>query len=195
MLWWFYLWGGLQSCSQDQDKQEEEEVVEEDGGGSGWSVGAGEECLQAERTAHPVRAGRGHWLPAGLLSQRQAALGAGQLYDMPGGDWAPWSPLTLPTCLPALSQPLQCPCVTPCLFLKCLDGFNSYYKRLHLIPCSLHPPYQNSMCYIFTVTHTHTHKHVLLSFWGQCIDSHSVRGGFTKTATCLTPTFNLDMTW
>lgn len=42
-------------------------------------MGAGEECLQAERTAHPVGAGCGHRLPAGLLPQRQAALGAGQL--------------------------------------------------------------------------------------------------------------------
>ena len=49
-------------------------------------MGAGEECLQAERTAHPVRVGRGHWLPAGLLPQRQAAVGAGQLHKMPGGD-------------------------------------------------------------------------------------------------------------
>lgn len=90
-----FLWVGLQSCSQDQDKQEEEEVVE-DGGGSGWSVGAGEECLQAERPAHPVCAGRSHWLPAGLLPQRQAALWAGQLVKTRGADCDP--PPILPTC-------------------------------------------------------------------------------------------------
>lgn len=52
-------------------------------------MGAGEECLQAERTAYTVCAGRGHWLPAGLLPQRQAALRAGQLVKMPGGDCDP----------------------------------------------------------------------------------------------------------
>lgn len=52
--------------------------MEEDGAGSGGSVGQSKECLQAERTAHPVGAGRGHRLPAGLLPERQAALRAGQ---------------------------------------------------------------------------------------------------------------------
>lgn len=56
--------------------------MEEDGSGSGRSVGAGEERLQAEWTAHPVCAGRGHRLPAGLLPQGQAALRAGQLVKM-----------------------------------------------------------------------------------------------------------------
>lgn len=59
---------------QQQQQQQEVEEAEEDGGGSGRSVGAGEERLQAEWTAHPVCAGRGHWLPAGLLPQGQAAL-------------------------------------------------------------------------------------------------------------------------
>lgn len=66
--------GGLRSSSQNQDKQ-----VEEDGTGSGGSVGQSKECLQAERTAYPVCAGRGHRLPVGLLPERQAALRAGQL--------------------------------------------------------------------------------------------------------------------
>lgn len=44
---------------------------------------ASEECLQAERTAHPVCAGCGHWLPAGLLPQGQAALRAGQSAKVP----------------------------------------------------------------------------------------------------------------
>lgn len=75
-------------------------MVVEDGSGSGRSVGAGEECLQAERTAHPVCAGRGHRLPAGLLPQRQAALGAGQL----NADRDPRTLLHLMPFLPAFSQ-------------------------------------------------------------------------------------------
>lgn len=51
----------------------------EDGGSSGRSMGAGEERVQAERATHPVCAGRGHRLPAGLLPQREATLRAGQL--------------------------------------------------------------------------------------------------------------------
>lgn len=48
-----------------------------DGGGAGRSVCAGERCLQAERAAHPLCAGRHHRLPAGILPAHQAALGAG----------------------------------------------------------------------------------------------------------------------
>lgn len=53
-------------------KKKEEEIVSENGLGRG--VGAGEKCVQAKRTAHHVRAGRGHRLSTGLLPQRKAAL-------------------------------------------------------------------------------------------------------------------------
>lgn len=44
-----------------------------DGGGVGRSVCAGEGCLQAERTAHPLRAGCRHRLLARVLPAHQAA--------------------------------------------------------------------------------------------------------------------------
>ncbi len=131
-------------------------------------MGAGEECLQAERTAHPVCPGRGHWLPAGLLPQRQAALRAGQLLKMPVGDCDPWFHLT-PTCpSPAcLNSFVKCLCVAPCLFLKCQDGFrhhNSLHKRLHLIPCSLHLPLY--LCVTRHLFHNHTHTNMYHSLSG-----------------------------
>ena len=46
--------------------------------GAGRSVGSGEECVPTERTPHPLRAGGGHRVPAGLLPALQAPLHTGQ---------------------------------------------------------------------------------------------------------------------
>lgn len=41
-------------------------------------MGEGEERLQAERSSHPLSAGRGRWMSAGVLPANEAAVGAGQ---------------------------------------------------------------------------------------------------------------------
>lgn len=117
---------------QQPQQQQEVEEAEEDGGGSGRSVGAGEERLQAERTAHPVRAGRGHWLPAGLLPQGQAALRAGQLVKMPCGERV--APLLYPPdcvmCFPAEESPSWTQTLV-------------FTSNKHVVPCVFAQPHQN----------------------------------------------------
>ncbi|CAF92563.1 unnamed protein product, partial [Tetraodon nigroviridis] len=76
-------------------------------------VGAGEERLQAERAAHPVGAGRGHRLPAGLLPQRQALSEQVSWVTQHGGDcWylhrpAHSHPLALSSCGASLLSQIQ----------------------------------------------------------------------------------------
>lgn len=123
-------WGACRWFSLRVEKLKREPgEEEEDGGGSGRSLGASEKCLQAERTAHSVCAGRGHWLPVGLLPQRQAALRAGQLVPLlpppaPNINALPcWPPSVLSP--PSLSAPGSFLCDKIRSSLPSISLFNS----------------------------------------------------------------------